>query len=84
MEITDGTYEHILLRDLFIITTNSISIYNGLVLASLGFIVQLLLSLKNHSRYYSRCLAARKLVGITVTREARDGFIVLNPRIALG
>ena len=46
--------------------------------------VQLLLSPKNHSRYNSRCLAARKLVGITVTREARDGFIVLNPRIALG
>ena len=39
---------------------------------------------KNHSKYNSRSLAARKLVGITVTREARDGFIVLKPRIALG
>ena len=39
---------------------------------------------ENYSMYKSRCLAARKLVGITVTREARDGFIVLNARIALG
>ena len=61
------------------ISTNSISIYNGLVLASLDFIVQLLLTPKNHSMYNSRYLAARKLVGITVTTEARDGFIVLTP-----
>ena len=34
--------------------------------------------------YNSRCLAAGIVVGIIVTREARDGFIVLNARIALG
>jgi len=73
-----------LLRDLFIITTNSISIYYGLVLASLGFIVHVLRTPKNHSMYNSRRLTARKLVGKTVKREARDGFIVLNARIELG
>ena len=68
------------LRDLFIITTNSINIFNGLVLASLGFIVQLLLTPKTHSMYNSRFLAANNRY---MRGARRINFIVLNARVAL-